>query len=62
MYKIVGRKENKAFCEKIDILDIDGTRVYYEDRTGVHTCSVGDLVESPKFTGKKLGSLLQITL
>ena len=63
MYKIYGRKENKAFCYEVDNVEENHNGGYsfrdIKDNT-FHNCGKDEIVENPTFTGKVFHGLKEI--
>lgn len=65
MYKIFGKKENKAFCYPVDSVEENHNGGYSfrdtKDNT-YHNCSKNEIVENPIFTGREFNGLKEIVL
>lgn len=64
-YKILGKKENKAFCYPVDNVQESINNGYsfrdLKDNT-FHFCAKDEIVENPIFTGKKCLGYQEIVL
>lgn len=65
MYKILGKKGNKAFCYPVDNVKESANNGYsfrdLKDNT-FHCCSKNEIVKNPVFTGKECFGLKEIIL
>ena len=65
MYKIYGRKGNKAFCYEVDSVEENHNGGYsFRDvkNNTFHNCGKDEIIENPTFTGKVFHGLKEIIL